>query len=100
MLAYHFFAIFVKKTLPWKPSICDVVHSDVQVRMRDLKTRQNFMQEKVEKLDQINRPASRTNCPRTIITPINDIINILMKLVHFLKILKKLFLKRTGKLQT
>ena len=44
MLAYYFYleivtthclAIFVKKTLPWKPSICDVVHSDVQVRMRD-----------------------------------------------------------------
>ena len=36
--------------LPWKPSIYDVVHSDVQVRMRDSKTRQHFMQEKVEKL--------------------------------------------------
>ena len=44
----HFFSIFVKKTSLWKPSICDVVHSDVQVRMRDSKTRQNFMQEKVE----------------------------------------------------
>ena len=42
--------IFVKKTLPWKPTICDVVHSDVQVRMRYLKTRQNFMHETVEKL--------------------------------------------------
>ena len=56
MLAYnlylevHFFAILVKKTLPWTPLIYDVVHSDVQVRMRDSKTRQNFMQEKVEKL--------------------------------------------------
>ena len=30
--------------------MCDVVHSDVQVGMRDSKTRQNFMQEKVEKL--------------------------------------------------
>ena len=58
MLAYYFYleiqhmfcAIFVKKTSPWKPSICDVVHSDVQVRMRYSKTRQNFMQEKVEKL--------------------------------------------------
>ena len=46
----HVFAILVKNTLPWKPSICDVVHSDVQVRMKDSKTRQNFMHEKVEKL--------------------------------------------------
>ena len=30
-------------------SICDVVHSNVQVSMRNLRTRQNFMQEKVEK---------------------------------------------------
>ena len=30
--------------------MCDVVHSDVQVRMRDSKTRQNFMQVKVLKL--------------------------------------------------
>ena len=43
--------IFVEKRLPRKPSICDVVHIDVQVRMRDSKTRQNFMQEKVEKLN-------------------------------------------------
>ena len=57
MLVYYFyleihtfFALFGKNTLPWKPSICDVVHSDVQVRMRDSKTRQNFMQEIVEKL--------------------------------------------------
>ena len=49
MLAYyfyleiqHFFAIFVKKTFPLKPSICDIVHSDV--KMRDSKTGQNFMQ--------------------------------------------------------
>ena len=46
----HFFAIFAKKTLPWKPLICDAVHSDVQVRMRDSKPGQNFMQEKDEKL--------------------------------------------------
>ena len=64
MLAYYFFleiqhlylfAIFVKKTLSWKHSdfnFCGVVYIDVQVRMRDSKTnvRQNFMQEKVEKL--------------------------------------------------
>ena len=59
MLAYYFYLkiqhiclpFFVKKTLPWKPSICDVVHSEVQVGMRDAKTREHFMQEKVEKLD-------------------------------------------------
>ena len=43
----YFFAIFFKKTLPWKPSICDVAHNDVKV-MRDTKPKQNLIQEKLK----------------------------------------------------
>ena len=59
----HFLAIFVKKTLPWKPSICDVVNSDLQVRMRDSKTRQHFVEEKVEKLYWLRRSDKSTCVP-------------------------------------
>ena len=57
MLAYdfyleiqHIFSPYLSKRRYYGNTMCAVVHSDVQVRMRDSKTRQNFMQEKVEKL--------------------------------------------------
>ena len=46
MLAYDFYLEIEHIFSPYlskRPSICDVVHSDVQVRMRDSKTRQIFM---------------------------------------------------------
>ena len=66
LLQHIFFAIFVKKTLPWKHSTCDVVHSDGQVRMRYSKTRHNFMQERAEKFHWL-RPL-RQNLTSTYVT--------------------------------
>ena len=58
MLAYYF---YLERQHIFSPYLSKIryhgnlqfvtfVHSDVQVRMQDSKTRQNFMQEKVEKL--------------------------------------------------
>ena len=64
MPAYY---LYFKKTFPWKPSICEVVHSDVQVRIQDSKTRQNFMQEKVERLYWLRRSDKSTCLPNYFI---------------------------------
>ena len=45
----HIFSPYLSKRR-YHENLCDVMHSDVQVRMQELKTRQNFVQAKIEKL--------------------------------------------------